>query len=122
MTKQDAQALGALFALHHAGWIDAGQYEAGLMFADLWRHEDRHYVQLRNEIMVDLVKIDALDLATRVCRDNNIGAVFDRMPDLRHALNVIALRFKQVERAANESRRPAGLRAASVVADTVTAE
>jgi hypothetical protein len=67
------------------------------MFADLWKHQDRHYVALRNEIMVDLMKIEALDLACRVCRDNHPTAAFDRMPVLRHALDLIALRFQQIE-------------------------
>jgi hypothetical protein len=105
----------ALLSLRAAGWITPEQYEVGLMFADLWRHADRHYVALRNEIMVDLMKIDALDLCCRVCRDNNGSAAFDRMPELRHGLNLIALRFRQIEKDAaalpeprTRSRRHAG--------------
>jgi hypothetical protein len=97
------------------------------MFADLWRHQDPHYVAMRNEVMVDLMKIDALDLATRVCRDNHIRIAFDRMPSLRHALDLMMLRFQQIERSlATEPRRkppsaaegPGGLH--HVAADTAT--
>lgn len=107
--------------MHHAGWITQPQYDVGLMFAELWRHVDRHHVALRNEIMVDLVKIDALDLTCRVCRDNNIRTVFDRMNEFRHALDLIALRFKQIESAANSiETRPKRRALPSVVADTAT--
>jgi hypothetical protein len=108
-------SLTALYSLREAGWITPEQYEVGLMFGDLWRHEDRHYVALRNEIMVDLVKTDVLDLVCRVCRDNRATAAFDRIADLRVGLNLIGLRFWQIEKAAGvlpeprtRSRRHAG--------------
>jgi hypothetical protein len=129
-----AVELTALGTLHHAGWITNAQYETGLMFGDLWKHQDRHYVALRNEVMVDLMKIDALDLACRVCRDNQLRVAFDRIGALRHALDLIALRFKQIELAAaateaeqilvKQSRRQAGRAARAdtppLVADTET--
>jgi hypothetical protein len=121
--------------LQHAGWITGSEYETGLMFRDLWKHADRHYVALRNEIMVDLMKVEALDLVCRVCRDGDadnlakrnaaVRLASDRMPDLRQGLNLVALRFRQIEQAAAElpsPRRHAGRAAkTSVVADTPTA-
>lgn len=90
--------MGALDMLALAKWITEPQYDAGLMFGELFRDDRQTYYALRQEIGADLVKIDGLDLATRVCRDHALQLAYDRMPDLRRALDLIALRFKQIER------------------------
>ena len=84
--------------LFDAGWITEEEFDTGVMFRELWLHE--RYAPLRNEIMVDLLKIDAIDLMCRVCRDNNVRPAFDRMVTLRQAFALVALRFQQIERAA----------------------
>lgn len=70
--------------------------------------------------MADLVKIDALDLAKRVCCDNDVRIAFDRMPALRDALDIAALRIRQIELSASAPRRAAGVLRPKVVADTAT--
>lgn len=103
----------ALGQLAGAAWITPAQYEAGAIFADLCRRDDALAVRVRNEIMADLVKIDALDLARRVCCENNLRIALDRMPALRDALDIAALRIRQIEISASPRRaarvlRPSG--------------
>lgn len=101
--------LTALAQLADSEWITREQMDAGTTFAMLRGTADQTKQGWFREIEVDLMKIDALDLAMRVCCQNNIRAAFDRMPALRHALDLIALRLWQIE---NESRRPPPRRAA----------
>ena len=96
--------MNALDTLAHAHWITGQQHDAGLTFAVLCRRND----PIAREIAADLMKIDALDLMHRVCRDDELAVAFDRMMTLRQALDLTALRLIQIE----GSRRPPARRAA----------
>lgn len=105
---------GALDMLMESKWITTEQYEAGLMFGELWKHDDPYYAAVRREVLVDLVKFNALDLVTHVCRDHDIHLAVTRLDALRDGLNAVALRFKQIGAAAEELGRSPRPSAASV--------
>ena len=93
-------------ALGH--WITAEQHEAGIMFGALCRqHDTPQKLAMHAAIENDLIKIDALDLMHRVCRNDDARVAFDRMNDLRRALDMIVLRLKQIELSAQTPRRAA---------------
>ena len=125
MSEDKGERYQTLHALAAAEWITREQYDAGLMFGDLWEHDDPHFVSVRDQISNDLLRANVLDLACRVCRShpdparrenvrNVVRLAADRMADLRIALDLIALRFKQIE--LSLSREPKPRRVPSAVA------
>jgi hypothetical protein len=77
--------------------ITEPQCEAALMFGALWRRNDPLYWHLIGQCEADLIKVNAVDLARRVCRDHDVNLALARLGELRLALDLLALRFKQIE-------------------------
>jgi hypothetical protein len=89
--------------------ISADQHEAGILYAVLEAGRDHRplYGDLFGEIEVDLLKVNSVDLTFRVCCRQDYGLAMARLDDLRLALSVLALRFKQIELSSERAAGPA---------------
>ena len=88
-------AVEILFAMRS---ISEEQCDAGIMFGALWRRDsDPLYWYLIGQCETDLCKLCAVYLVRRVCRDHDIDLALARLTELRLALDLIALRFQQIE-------------------------